>query len=296
MTCTWTNRPFYTSYVNTQLRGDQNALGRMYRPEKDGVFIKGGIIYVSIVDIENMSTHAVACGSFLTEDGNCNTSQALTMAERQIGKCFTPCEWNDLEADVAGMTRFISAQAAVLAGYFMGLIYADMIANGTASPSPMGTTPTGATISAAIASCLGEIWARDLPGMITIILTATNFALWVIAVGAAFQPFSTLIDPFAPNGAFRGWYLGAAVFITPDTLATADATPITVGGLVFHEMGFAFAPAGGGVPGDGGLGAILGFVPQDANPQGVVVNEYMGGCFGYKTLDDEMVYYLDHQA
>ena len=296
MTCTWTNRTFFSEYVNTQLRGDQNALGRMYRPTRNGVTVKGGAINVSIVDIENMSTHAPSCGSFLTEDGNCNTYAALTMGQRQVGKCFTPCEWKDLDADFAGMQRFVAAQASVLAGYFMDLIYVDMIANGTASPTPMGTTPTGATINAAILSSLGQIWARDLPGMITIILKAADFALFAATVGAAFQPFSTLIDPYAPNGAFRGWYMGAAVFITPTALVTADTTPIEVGGLVFHEMGYAFAPDSGAVPGDGGLGAILGFVPQDSNPQGVLVNEYIGGCFGYGLLDDEMVYYLDYNA
>ena len=296
MTCTWTNRPFYSEYVNTQLRGDQNALGRMYHPTRDGVTVKGGAIFVSIVDIENMSTHAPACGSFLTEDGNCNTSKELTMGQRQIGKCFLPCEWKDLDADSAGMQRFIAAQASTLAGYFMDLIYVDMIANGTASPLPMGTVPTGATTAAAILSCLSQIWARNLDGAITIVLRAADFALFVTAVGAAFQPFSTLVDPFAPNGAFRGWYMGAAVFVTPSALVTADATPIVVGGVVFHEMGYAFAPDSSTVPGDGGLGAILGFVPSDANPQGVVVNEYLGGCFGYGLLDDEMVYYLDYSA
>lgn len=296
MTCTWTNRNFYSEYVNTQLRGDQNALGRMYRPMADGVTVKGGKIYVSIVDIENMGTHAPSCGSFLTEDGNCNTSKELTMAERQVGKCFTPCEWKDLDADAGNMGRFVLAQASTLAGYFMDLIYVDMIANGTASPTPMTATPTGATTSAAILSCLAEIWARNLDGMITIILRAIDFALWVVAVGAAFQPFSSMISPMQPNGSYRGEYMGAAVFLTPTALVTADATPIVVGGVVFHEMGYAWVPGGGGVPGDGGLGAILGFVPADANPQGVIVDEYIGGCFGYGLLDDEMVYYLDYNA
>lgn len=297
MSCTWTNRPFYSEYVNTQLRGDQNALGRMYRPVADGVVVKGGKVFVSIVDIENMGTHAPACGAFLTEDGNCNTSKELTMSTQQVGKCFDPCEWKDLDANTVNMTRFVKAQASTLSGYYMELIYVDMIANGTASPQPMGTTPTGATISLAILSCLGEIWARDIEGPITIILRAADFALFVQAVGAAFQPFSTLIDPFAPNGAFRGWYMGAAVFITQTQMATADATPIDVGGVVFHEMGYAWVPGGGsGVPGEGGLGAILGFVSAESNPQGVIVDEYIGGCFGYGLLDDEMVYYLDYNA
>lgn len=294
MTCTWTNRPFYSEYVNTQLRGDQNALGRMYRPTRNGSTVKGGSIFVSIVDIENMGTHAPACGSFLTEDGNCNTSKELTMGQRQVGKCFTPCEWKDLDADASGMQRFIAAQAAVLSGYFMDLIYVDMIANGTAVN--VGVTPTGATLQAGVTEALTQIWSRDLPGMITIIMRPAQFALWLVAIGSAFQPFSTLVDPFAPNGAFRGWYLGAAVFVTPTTLVTADTTPVNVSGVVFHEMGYAFAPDSGTLPEDGGLGAILGFVPQDANPQGVLVNEYIGGCFGYGLLDDEMVYYLLHSA
>ena len=264
----------------------------MYRPTRDGVSVKGGAITVSIVDIENMSTHAPACGSFLTEDGNCNTSKALTMGQRQIGKCFTPCEWKDLDADSGGMQRFVAAQAAVLSGYFMDLIYVDMIANGTASPLPMGTVPTGATIAAAINSCLAQIWSRDLPGKITIVLKAADFALFVTTVGAAFQAFSTIISPYAPNGSYRGEYLGAAVFLTPTALVTADTTPIEVGGVVFHEMGYSFAPDSG----DGALGAILGFVPEDANPQGVIVDEYLGGCFGYGLLDDEMVYFLDYNA
>lgn len=295
MTCTWTNRTFFTEYVNTQLRGDQNALGRMYRPMRNGVRVEGGAINVSIVDIENMSTSAVACGEFMSETGNCNTSASLTLANRKISKCFLPCEWKDLNSEPTSMRRFVAAQAATLAGYFMDLIYVDMIANGTASPLPMGAVPTGATTAAAIMSCLAEIWARDLPGMITIVVKASDFAIWVIAVGAAFQPFSTLIDPFAPNGSFRGWYMGAAVFLTPTALVTADATPIEVGGVVFHEMGYSWVSGGGGVDGDA-LGAVLGFIPEDASPSGGTVYEYLSGCFGYGLLDDEMVYYLDYNA
>lgn len=296
MTCTWTNRTFYSEYVNTQLRGDQNALGRMYRPAQGGVSVKGGAITVSIVDIENMGTHAIACGTFPAEDGNCNTSKALTMATREVSKCFLPCEWKDLQATPGGLMRFVAAQASTLAGYFMDLIYVDMIANGTASPTPMGAVPTGATTVAALLSCLAEIWARNLDGKITIILRAADFALFVQAVGAAFQPFSTLIDPFAPNGAFRGWYLGAAVFITPTALVTADTTPIVVGGVIFHEMGYSWVPGSDNTADDGGLGAILGFVPADANPFGTQTQESLGGCFGYGLLDDEMVYYLDYNA
>ena len=295
MTCTWTNRTFFTEYVNTQLRGDQNALGRMYRPVRNGVTVKGGAINVSIVDIENMSTSAVACGEFMSETGNCNTSASLTMSNRKISKCFLPCEWEDLDSEPTAMRRFVAAQAAVLAGYFMDLIYVDMIANGTASPQPMGAVPTGATIALAILSCLSEIWARDLPGKITIVVRAADFALWVQAVGAAFQPFSSMISPMQPNSAYRGEYMGAAVFITPTALVTADATPIVVGGVVFHEMGYAWVSGGGGVNGNA-LGAILGFIPEDASPSGGTVYEYLSGCFGYGLLDDEMVYYLDYNA
>lgn len=296
MTCTHTVRTFVSEYVNTQLRGDQNALGRMYRPVNGGVTVAGGAITVSIVDIENMSTHAIACGSTPAEDGNCNTTAVLTVSEREIAKCFTPKEWKDISATAGGLLAYVKAQGAVLAGYFMDLIYVDMIANGTASPLPMGTTPTGATTLAAILSCLAAIWERNLEGKITIILKGSDLTLFMIAAGAAFQPFSTLIDPFAPNGSFRGWFQGAAVFTTPTALVTADATPIDVGGVVFHEMGYAWVPGSDDSPDDGGLGAIFSLVEPPNNPLGTKVNESLGGSFGYGLLDNEMVYYLDYSA
>lgn len=286
MTCTWTDRDFYTEYVNTQLRGDGGILGNMYRPSRNGARIIGGDIIVSKVDIENMTTSQPACGTFATETGNCNTSATLTMSERMVSKCFTPCEWEDMNADAGNMQRFVRAQSSVLAGYFVDLIAADMIANGTSVS--VGAAPDKDDLIVGINNALAQIWCRNLQGKITILFEAANFGTFMDGVGRTFQPTSMgVVGPnVSTDQAFRGLYNGAEVFLTCSNLQTADTTPVDVAAIVFHEMGYAWASSGEG------LGATLGFVPPDANPTGPNVYEYIGGCFGYGLLDDEMVYYL----
>lgn len=286
MTCTWTDRDFYTEYVNTQLRGDGGILGNMYHPSRNGAKVHGGDVIVSIVDIENMSTAQPACGSFAGEHGNCNTSATLTMVERMVDKCFTPCEWEDMNADAGNMQRFVAAQSSVLAGYFVDLIAASMIAGGTSIS--VGAAPDKDDLVVGINTALAQIWCRNLPGKITILFEADNFGTFMQGVGGTFQPVSRgLVGPDVPTDqAFRGWYNGAEVWLTCSNLQTADATPVDVCAIVFHEMGYAWASAGEG------LGATLGLVPPEANVSGPLVYEYIGGCFGYGLLDDEMVYYL----
>lgn len=291
MTCTWTDRDFYTEFVNTQLRGDGGILGNMYRPGDGQVKFKGGDVYVSIVDIENMTTSAPSCSALGSSTGNCNRFKELTAVERQVFACFTPGEWGDLDMNPGNMMAFVKAQASVLSGYLVDLIIADMIANGTAVS--VGATPDKDDLINGVNEALGEIWARNLEGKITILFNTTDFPIFMNGAAGQFVPVQKgMLGPdISTDKAFRGWFNGAEVWLTTATLETADATPVPVSAIIFHEMGYAFASQGGDVDGDS-LGAILGLVPAESNPKGTVVDEYIGGWFAYGLLDDEMVYYL----
>ena len=94
MSCTFTDRDFYSEYINTELRGEGGVLDTFYRPSKNGIKLVGGDIYVTIWDTDNMSTAEPSCSAFPSNTGKCNRTVTLTMANRMIDGCFQECEWS----------------------------------------------------------------------------------------------------------------------------------------------------------------------------------------------------------
>ena len=283
MTCTFTDRDFYSEYINTELRGEGGILDELYRPSKNGIKIVGGDIYVTIWDTDNMSTAEPSCSAFPGNTGKCNRTVQLTMANRMIDGCFQECEWLDISSDSASLMGMATAHISVLTGYVLDLIYASMIAGGTAISTPAAYTD--AQIAERVNRAMLQIAARGGRNPNILVSSSGTVGSDLIRIwGAQFRQVEDINRVREPWGALLGYFNGAKVWVTSTALATAETTPVDVGAIIWDKMGYAYAADGSG------LGAKYVFNPED--PRGVVSN-HAKLCFGYGLLEDELVYYID---
>ena len=286
MTCTFTDRDFYSEYINTELRGDGGVLDTFYRPSKNGVKLVGGDIYVTIWDTDNMSTATPTCSAFPGNTGKCNRTVALTMGNLMIDACFQENEWNDIESDSGSKAGLVDAHISVLTGDILDLIYATMIAGGTSVSTPAAYTD--AQLLARVNESLFNIAVRGGANPNIVVGSyGTVAGDFIRAAGAQFRPVENINRVMGPWGSLLGYYNGAKVWGTITSLATAEATPVAVGMIIYDKMGYAYAADGSG------LGAKYVFNPED--PRGVVSLHAKLG-YGYGLLEDELVYYLDMDA
>jgi len=283
MVCTFTDRDFYSEYINTEIRGEGGILDTVYRPAKNGIKLVGGDIYVTIWSTDDMTTAEPSCSAFPGNTGKCNRTVELTMANRMIDACFQENEWMDIESDDASKMSMAVAHTSVLTGYVLDLIFADMIANGTSVSTP--ATPTDAQLLERVNAALLDIAARGGANP-NIVLSGggTIGGQFIRAAGAQFQKSENINRVQGSWGSLLGSYNGANVWVTQTSLATAETTPVDVGMIIYDKMGYAYAAKGSG------LGARYIFNPDD--PRGVVSVQAKLG-FGYGLLEDELVYYLD---
>ena len=282
MTCTWTPSRQYSDYVETQMRGDGGTLQYMYHPARNGAKIIGDTIYIRTLQPEEFTLRAPDCTTFLVGEA-CNTQVALTKYNYVHKFCLDDCDWPEVVNDV-GMMGVARAEATAFHTAILPLIYADMIANGTAVASG-AADPSAAQMLAAINTCVLSINANGgSPG--AIVLDLTNAGDFVAGAGAMFQPSNMLSLPLYGDGGPAGWFLGYPVFVTKTNLATAAATPVSVAALVWSIQGFAYASSGDA---GGYLGMKVVPHPDDENGTNSIVAKL---CAGYKTLEADLVYYV----
>ena len=285
MVCTWTPAHQYSDYVELQARGDGGVLDHFYRPVNNGVKVVGGVIYVRALQPADETLQSPSCSSFLAGEA-CNIQIALTKYDKVHKFCLDDCDWDEVVNDV-GMMGIAKSEATAFLTSLMPLIYADMIANGTGIH--LGTPATAALVYAAVNSALVNIAAYGgQPG--GIVLDLTNAGMFIAGAGAAFQPANALqISLYSPGQAI-GSYLGYPVYVTPTDLANTAATPIHMAGIVWAKNGFAYAASGDA---GGYLGMNVVPHPNDENGTNSIISKL---CAGYKTLDANLVYYLEVTA
>lgn len=282
MTCTWTPARQYTFYLELQARGDGGILQYMYQPVAGGAKIVGDTIYIRSLRPEDHTLRAPSCSSFLVGEA-CNIQIALTKYQYVHKFCLPDCDWPEVANDV-GMMEVGRAEATAFQGSLLPLIYADMIANGSHFHA-LSATPTGAQMMAAINNCIMSINAWG-GGSGAILLDLTYAGVFISAAGGLFQPSNTLTITVYGPGAPVGTYMGYPVFVTPTNLATADATPINVGALVWAKNGFGYASSGDA---GGYLGMRIIAHPDDENGTNHIIAKV---CAGYKVLEADLVYYV----
>ena len=284
MVCSWTVSRQYSEFVRIQGRGDGGILEHMYHPTNKGTKVVGEAVYIKYFDADDHTVTDPSCSAFLAGQ-SCNEQVALTKYLKVDKQCFDDCKWEEIAND-ADMQALAQAMIKAQLNTLLPLIYADMIANGTAIHD-LSATPTGAQVLAGITQGMMAINANGGdPG--AIVLDLTHSGAVVAAMGALFQPANAVKVNFKYGpGMPVGDYLGYAVFVTPDDLATTDATPIKVSALVWAENGFGYAYNGDN------MGCNITTHPQGPNGTNDVLARM---CVGYKTILATLVYYVTDQT
>lgn len=280
MACTWTASRLYSDYITIQARGDGGVLKQMYIPTKDGTRLIGEGIYVNSWDPAEHTVTTPDCTGYLAGQ-TCNAQQVLTKYLNVDKQCYDDCRWAQIATDES-MQELGQSMVIAHLNTLMPLIYADMIANGTATLAG-AAAPSEAQARTAMTTVLMAIAAYGgTPG--AIILDMTLGGTIVAGMGALFTPILSpdinfSYGPGLPIGRIGGF----PVFVSPDNLATADATPVQVCAIIFARKGFAYAHEGEG------LGIKITWHPENVNGTNDVIGR---ACLGYKTLNANLVRYI----
>lgn len=274
----WTDLEKYTNLINIFTRdAEGTALRHCYRPTRDNVILEGKAIKVRV--LAEMVPENVD-NNFPTDQKD-DTIVPLTSFTKRIAVDYDQGEIPDGSSDADKMA-ITDAQGSGHISKALNELYDSIIAGGT-SITVGAASPTGAQVEEAVNEGVANITARNGGYNSAIVFTISGFKLWIKAVGALFQRATDVHGPTKAGGPFRGYYLGFSVYVSPFTMDDGASTPTAMSGIMWDQMGAAYAP----------MTVDFKIDPFDPRGKYVIMSRFH---FGVGVISALMAYYLINSA
>ena len=229
----------YSTPINIWVsQAEATALATTYRPELEDVTLDGTSMIIRLLTATTPET----VNDTIATDQKATTTITLTAVPSRSGLAWNQPQISDNTSPKTKMAYMMNLGSGHIRKALDALYAAVSNTTGGGTAINAGTTPTGATLVTAIDDAISRIAARDGGYEASIVFDTTSFGLFRNTVGAAFQPFSNIINPGQKGGPFQGWYLGYNVFVTATTMTDSATTPVGCAALVYDKMGVAYVP------------------------------------------------------